>query len=73
MDRDENYGQLCLYVTLVMCICALQVLPTMHMRFNYWTFDLLSKYFLFRLREKEAEVGLEGLWGVQREEVRIRG
>ena len=38
MYRDKNYGQLFLYLTLIICIFALQVVPTMHICFRYLTF-----------------------------------
>ena len=38
VDRDENYGRLCFYLMLIMCIFALQVFSTMQMCFNYLTF-----------------------------------
>ena len=50
VDRDENYGLLCLYLTLIVCIFTLQVPPTMHMCSNYLTFDLLFNYLFFRFR-----------------------
>ena len=53
MDRDENYDQLCLYLTLIMCIFALQCVPTMNVCFNYLTFDLMFNFLLFRLRESK--------------------
>ena len=51
MDKDEKYGQLCSYLTLIMYIFALQVIPTIQMCFNYMTFDLLFKYLFFRFRD----------------------
>ena len=51
VNRDDTYGGLCLYLTLIMCIFALQVLPTMHMCFNYLKFDFLFNYLFFRFRE----------------------
>ena len=77
VDRDENCCRLCLYLTLIMCIFALQVVPTMHTCFNYWTFDLLFNSLFFRFREsgqkEEAEFGFEGVWGVPQEEGERRG
>ena len=71
VDRDDHYGRLCLYLTLIMCIFDLKPPPKMHMCFKYLTFDFLFNYLLFRFREsrqyEEAEVGLGELWGVQQE------
>ena len=68
MDRGDNCCQLCLYLMLNMCIFALQVFPSIHMCFNYCTFDLLFNSSLFRLKESEkkyeAYFGLEGVRGV---------
>ena len=50
VDRDNNYGLLCLYLKLIMCIFAFQVFPTMHMCFNYFKFDLLYNSLFFSLR-----------------------
>ena len=47
---DETYGGLCLYLTLIMCIFALQVFPTVNMCSNYLTFGLLFKFLFFRFR-----------------------
>ena len=71
LDKDENWCQLCLYLTFIMCIFALQVLPTTHMCFNYLKNYLLFNFSSFQFREsrhkEEEEVGLEGVWGVSRE------
>ena len=41
VDRYYNYYWLRLYLTLIMCIFAFQVVPTMHVCFNYCIFYLL--------------------------------
>ena len=41
VDRDENYGQLCSYLKLIMCIFYLKLVPTTNMCFNYCQFFLL--------------------------------
>ena len=51
VDKYDNCGRLCLYLMLIMCIFALQVLPTMHMFLNYLAFGLLFNSLLFKFRE----------------------
>ena len=51
VDRDEKYGQLCLYLMLIMCIFYLQAVPTIQMCFNYWMFDLLFNFLFLTVRE----------------------
>ena len=54
-----------------MCIFDLQVVPTIHMCFNYYTFDFLFNSSLFRFiesgKKEEVEVGLKGVWVVPQE------
>ena len=60
-----------------MFIFDLQVAPTINMCFNNLMFDLLFNYLLLSFREsiqlEKAEVLLEGVLGVQREEGNRRG
>ena len=51
LDRDDKYGRLCFYLKLIICILALQVVPTIHICFKYLTFDFLFNSLLFRFRE----------------------